>query len=98
VRRDRQLAEQIAGLIRDDIKHDSLGLQPPAFDSTLQKYRPGLPSVPKQPKNLLDVWHQFVEFKVKEGKIQETTVNKHYSDGKKFYKKSRNMTQFAQPR
>lgn len=87
VRRDRQLAEQIAGLIRDDIKHDSLGLQPPAFDPTLQKYRPGLPPVPKQPENLLAVWDKFVEFKVKEGKVQETTLDKVYPNTKKVLKK-----------
>lgn len=87
VARDRRMAEQIAELIKDDIKHDLLGLQPPAFDPTLQKYRPGLPAVPKQPKNLLDIWDKFVEFKVKEGKVQETTLTKVYPNTEKVLSK-----------
>lgn len=78
-RRDRRKAEEIADIIRQDIKHDFLGLQPPAFDPTLQKYRPGLKIAvaPKIP-SLLDVWVKFVDFKTQEGKIQETTLTKDY--------------------
>ena len=78
-RRDRRKAEEIADIIRQDIKHDILGLQPTAFDPTLQKYRPGLKIAvaPKIP-SLLDVWVKFVDFKTQEGKIQETTLTKDY--------------------
>ena len=88
-RRDRRVAEQVADLIKDDIKHDALGLQPPSFDPTLQKYKPGLSVGEKKTQNLLDVWDEFVKFKVKEGKIQETTLTKHYSDSEKVLQKVR---------
>ncbi|KOR35323.1 hypothetical protein AM228_18935 [Planktothricoides sp. SR001] len=78
-RRDRRKAEKIADIIRQDIKHDFLGLQPPAFDPTLQKYRPGLKIAvaPKIP-SLLDAWVKFVDFKTQQGKVQETTLTDAY--------------------
>jgi integrase len=78
-RRDRRKAEEIADIIRQDIKHDFLGLQPPAFDQTLQKYRPGLKiAVAPKISSLLDVWVKFVDFKTQQGKVQETTLTRDY--------------------
>ena len=86
----------IADRIRDDIADELHGLRPGAFDRSLDKYRFGDrpktqndPNPKKRPKTLLEVWSEFVKFKVKEGKIQETTVNKHYSDGEKVLEKVR---------
>ena len=90
-RRDRTKAEAIADIIREDIKHDALGLQPPAFDPTLNKYRPNSLKVP-EPINhhvpdLLQTWLKFVEFKVNEGKIAETTLQNSYQKSEKVLEK-----------
>ena len=72
-RRDRRKAEEIADIIRQDIKHDILGLLPTAFDPTLQKYRPGL-KIAVAPK-ILSLLNVDVSTKLHRGcQVQKVTV------------------------
>ena len=87
-RRDRRKAEEIAEIIREDIKHDALGLHPPAFDGTLDKYRPGIKKIAPAPiPTLLQIWEKFSNHQILKGDIAESTIENSYSRSGKILEK-----------